>query len=102
MWTALKSNVWAGQSETAIRGKLLINEHIYHLSIDAEKNDNQNIDGAEWFIKKFLQHFDGHDAFSDNKCLIKDCPDVKCNSPGALARVLSVAEKNKHNWAQGK
>jgi len=72
------------------------------MSIDAEKNDNQNIDGAEWFIKKFLQHYDGFEAYVDNYCLIKECPEVKCNSFGGLAQVLSVEEKSKHNWAQGK
>jgi len=40
---------------------MLIDEHLFNMSIDAEKNDNQNIDGAEWFIKKFLQHDDGWD-----------------------------------------
>jgi len=102
MYNTLKTNAFNGQNENQVRAKLLIDDHLFNTSIDAEKNDNQKIDGAEWFIKKFLQHDDGWETHWENECLGKDCPEVKCHSGKGLSQVLSVEEKRKHNWAQGK
>jgi hypothetical protein len=101
MYEKLRTNHYNGKNEIQVRAHLFIDEHLFNMSIDAEKNDNQKIDGAEWFIKKFLQHDDGGEVTS-NPCLGKDCPEVRCHSSKGLSQVLSVEEKNKHNWAQGK